>query len=155
MVEDLLVQIKRAIGMLRFTIEEFEEDEWLSGISWFYTPARVAMHTALAMEGYFFNQAGGKYSPSIELADAWWKLSDGQLPKQAELLEYLADVERRIDALFVTRTDADLCQPFGLVDYSGQTLLGHYAYALRHTMHHQGALTVLSTHHGHEGECWK
>jgi uncharacterized damage-inducible protein DinB len=109
----------------------------------------------LALEGYFFYQADGSYSPALKLADAWWKLADGQLPTQAELLAYLNDVETRIVELLSTRTDEDLRQPFDLVDYSGRTLAGHYAYALRHTMHHQGALSVLATRHGHEGECWR
>jgi uncharacterized damage-inducible protein DinB len=155
MTEDLLDQTRRAIGMLRFTIAEFEEDEWLSGVSWFYTPARVAMHTALALEGYFFNRADGTYSPTLALDDAWWKLRDDQLPSQVELLAYLADVEGRIVELLSAQTDDGLSQPYNLADYSGKTVAGHYAYALRHTMHHQGALTVLATRHGHEGECWR
>ena len=155
MAEDLLDQFKRAIAMVRFTIEEFEEDEWTSGISWFYTPARVALHTALALEGYFFYKPDGQYVPAIELDARWWELSDDQLPKQAELLEYLADIEQRIESVFGSLADEDLGAPFEVVDYSGKTLVGHYAYALRHTMHHQGALTVLATHHGHEGECWR
>lgn len=155
MIEDLLVQIKRAIGMLQFTIQEFDEEEWLSGISWFYTPARVATHTALSLEGYFFNRADGSFTPALALEDAWWKLKENQLPKQTALLAYLADIELRIEELFSARVDADLHQPFDLVDYSGKTLMGHYAYALRHTMHHQGALSVLATHHGHEAECWR
>ncbi len=155
MTEDLLDQIKKAIAMLRFTIEEFGEDEWTSGISWFYTPARLALHTALALEGYFFDRADGQFAPAIELEARWWELSDDQLPKQAALLEYLADIERRIEQEFTALADDDLSALFDLVDYSGKVLLGHYAYALRHTMHHQGALTVLATHHGHEGECWR
>ena len=155
MIEDLLDQIKKAIGMLRFTIDEFDDDEWLSGVSWFCTPARLATHTALSLEGYFFNRADGTYVPGLELDAPWWKLQDDQLPTRAELLSYLTDIETRIEELFATRNDEDLRQPFDLVDYSGKTLMGHYAYALRHTMHHQGALTVLATRHGHEGECWR
>ena len=98
--EDLLDQFNRAIAMVRFTIEEFEEDEWTSGISWFYTPARLALHTIVALEGYFFNQADGRFETGIRLGAPWWELSDDQLPNQAALLEYLADIERRIEQEF-------------------------------------------------------
>ena len=155
MIDDLHNQLTRATAMLRFTIGEFEEDEWTSGISWFYTPARLALHTALALEAYFFYSPDAGYAPSIDLEADWWELSDDQLPSQAKLLVYLLDLERRVGEVFHSLADEDLSAPFDLVDYSGKTLVGHYAYALRHTMHHQGALTVLATHHGHESECWR
>ena len=155
MAEDLCDQFMKAIAMVRFTIEEFEDDEWTSGISWFMTPARLALHTALALEGYFFNRAGGHSVPGIRLEGRWWELADDQLPGQATLLDYLAKVEQRIEDVFTSLADEDLGAPFELFDYSGKTLVGHYAYALRHTMHHQGALTALSTQHGHEAECWR
>jgi hypothetical protein len=71
-----------------------------------------------------------------------------------ELLVYLDEITARIEERFKALEDTQLDAPFELYDWSGKTLLGHYVYALRHTMHHQGALTVLSKHHGHESESW-
>ena len=41
-----------------------------------------------------------------------------------------------------------------LHDGSAATLLGHYVYALRHTMHHHGELATLATYHGLPGGSW-
>ena len=38
---------------------------------------------------------------------------------------------------------------------SGATLLGHYVYALRHTMHHHGELAALAVHHTGDGGSWE
>ena len=70
------------------------------------------------------------------------------------MLEYLDEVKGAIEEAFASLDDEKLSTPFELYAWSGSTLLGHYVYALRHTMHHQGALTVLATHHGHERESW-
>jgi hypothetical protein len=155
MTDDLHNQFRRAIAMLRFTIEEFEEKEWTAGITWFFTPARLALHTALALEAYFFYRPDSGYAPSIDLVADWAQLTNQQLPNQSDVLVYLADLERRIDEVFGSLSEEELGAPTEFNDYWGKTLLGRYAYALRHTMHHQGALTVLATHHGHEGECWR
>jgi uncharacterized damage-inducible protein DinB len=155
MTDDLLDQFQRAIGMVRFTVEEFEAEQWRAGISWFQTPARVAYHLVEALDGYFWGQADGQEFPyGYRLGGTWWEMEDAQLPTQDALLEYLDEVQGRIEETFASTDDARLSAPFDLYDWSGKTLVGHYAYALRHTMHHQGALSVLATHHGHEGQNW-
>ena len=40
--------------------------------------------------------------------------------------------------------DERLADPFEAYPWSGSTRLGHYVYAQRHTMHHQGGLAVLA-----------
>lgn len=153
--EDLLDQFRKAISMVRFTIEEFDDEQWTSGISWFETPARVAHHTIDALDFYF---SGKREDEELEsrrrFGGPWWTMTDAQLPKKEALLEYLGEVEQRIEDRFQSLQDEHLSAPFELYDWSGKTLLGHFVYALRHTMHHQGASTVLSTHHGHEEESW-
>jgi len=51
--------------------------------------------------------------------------------------------------------DEDLSMPIKVNDGSGATQLGYYIYALRHTMHHQGELAVLSIYNGNEGGSWE
>jgi uncharacterized damage-inducible protein DinB len=152
---DLLDQFQRAISMVRFTVEEFDDEQWLSGISRFQTPARVAYHLVEALDAYFWgNGEGEEFTYGQRFGGTWWEMEDGQLPSQGALLEYLDEVQARIENTFASIDDAELSTPFDLYDWSGKTLVGHYAYALRHTMHHQGALSVLATHHGHEGQNW-
>ena len=155
MTEDLLDQFQKALSMLRFTVEEFSDEQWISGLSWFQTPARVAYHAVESLDFYFSGKRDNReFEYGYRFDGPWWKLRDEQLPKQAELLEFLDEIKTRIEETFKTLEDTELYAPFELYDWSGKTLLGHYVYALRHTMHHQGALTVLSTHHGHESESW-
>ena len=155
MTDDLLEQFKRAISMIRFTVEEFTDEQWLSGISWFQTPARVGYHLVEALDAYFCGKGDGQeFGYGHRFGGPWWEMEDAQLPDQDSLLEYLDEVQARIDETFASTDDAELSAPFDLYEWSGKTLVGHYAYALRHTMHHQGALSVLSTYHGHEGQNW-
>lgn len=141
--------------MVRFTVEEFEPEQWRSGISWFQTPARVGYHLVEALDGYFWDEdAQGEFTCGYCLGGPWWEMEDAQLPAQEALLEYLDAVQARVEETFSTKDDTDLSVPFERYDWSGKTLAGHYAYALRHTMHHQGALSALATYHGHEGQNW-
>jgi hypothetical protein len=70
-------------------------------------------------------------------------------------LGYLDEIEARIVKHLATLDDADLATPYDEKREHAQTRLGHYVYALRHTMHHHGALTLLSIHHGNVGGSWE
>ncbi len=153
--DDLLDQFQKALSMVRFTVEEFDDEQWLSGISWFQTPARVGYHLVESLDFYFSGKRDGQeFAYGYRFDGRWWEMKEEQLPHKGALLEYLDKVEDRIEETFTSLDDEILSVPFKLYDWSGRTLVGHYVYALRHTMHHQGALTVLATHHGHEGESW-
>jgi uncharacterized damage-inducible protein DinB len=154
--DDLLDQFGKAISMVRFTIEEFDDEQWISGISWFQTPARIGYHIVETLDFYFSGKRNDQeFEYGYRLDGPWWELKNEQLPKKDALFEYLDEIEERIKETFKSLKDKDLSTPFELYDWSGKTLLGHYVYALRHTMHHHGALTVLSTHHGNERESWE
>ncbi len=153
---DLLNQYERAIAMVRFTIEEFDDEQWLSGISWFQTPARLGYHVIEALDFYFSGKRDGtEFQYGHRFGGPWWELKDEELPGQDAVLEYLSEMETKIAETFESLADEDLLAPFTLYDWSGKTVMGHHVYALRHTMHHQGALTVLATHHGHENKNWR
>lgn len=154
--DDLLDQFGKAISMVRFTVEEFDDEQWISGISWFQTPARLGYHIVETLDFYFSGKRNDQeFEYGYRFDGPWWELKNEQLPKKDALFEYLNEIEERIKETFKSLKDKDLSTPFELYDWSGKTLLGHYVYALRHTMHHHGALTVLSTHHGNERESWK
>jgi hypothetical protein len=73
----------------------------------------------------------------------------------------VAEMERFDDHQWVTGID-NFQVPVKLtmhildcLDYYFSGKIGHYIYALRHTMHHQGELAVLSIYHGNEGGSWE
>jgi uncharacterized damage-inducible protein DinB len=115
----------------------------------------MAYHLVEALDAYFWRQEDGQeFTYGRRFGGTWWEIEDAHLPGQEALLGYLDEIEERIEETSASMDDADLSSPFDLHEWSGKTLIGHYAYALRHTMHHQGALSALATHHGHEGQNW-
>jgi len=154
---DLHDQFKRAISMLRFTIELFTPEEYLAGLDYFDTPARLAWHVVESLDFYFSGKARGRdFGFGHRFGGTpHWKLPDEAMPSRADLLPYLDEVEARIDSAFSDLTDASLSAPFDLYDWSGRTILGHYIYAIRHTMEHHGQLCVIATRYGHAEESWR
>ena len=140
--------------MVRSTINKFTPEQWVSGISWFQVPARVAYHTVECLDAYFWVDSGGEFKWGYRFGTPGWELSDREQPTQEELLAYLADIEAKIVQHFAPIEDADLVTPHNEQRKHAKTRLGHHVYALRHTMHHHGALTLLSIHHGNEGGSW-
>jgi hypothetical protein len=151
---DLLDQHRRAISMLRATIGKFSAEQWTSGISWFQSPAKVAYHVVECLDAYFREDPDADYRWGHRFGAPFWELPDAEQPSQKALLEYLDDLEDRIERELSALTDADLAEPHDAERRHAETRLGHYVYALRHTMHHHGALTLLSVHHGNEGGSW-
>ncbi len=62
MSDDLHIQFQKAISMLRSTIEEFDDEQWVHGISWFQTPARDPYHTVKALGAYFSDSSSEQES---------------------------------------------------------------------------------------------
>jgi uncharacterized damage-inducible protein DinB len=154
---DLHDQLSRAIDMLRFTMRLFSPEEYITGLDFFDTPARLAWHTIESLDLYFTD---GEASAGVDYGYRFggtphWKLPDEAMPAQGPMLEYLDEVEARIQADFSALRDEDLSTPFERYDWSGKTLLGHYVYAIRHTMEHHGQLCVIATHFGHTEESWR
>ena len=152
--EDMLDQYRRAISMLRATIGKFNVEQWTSGISQFQVPAKVAYHVIECLDAYFREDPDAEYTWGHRFGAPFWELADDAQPSQAALIEYLHDLEERIERELSSLTDEELAEPHDAEKRHAETRLGHYVYALRHTMHHHGALTVLSIHHGNEGGSW-
>ncbi|MDH3943170.1 MAG: DinB family protein [Anaerolineae bacterium] len=155
--DDLHDQFSKALAMLRFTIEQFSPEEYLAGMESFDAPARIAWHTVESLDFYFSGKRNSKeFSFGHRFDDTpSWKLVNEDMPDKPAMLQYLNEMEAVIDAAFAELSDEKLSAPFELYDWSGKTLLGHYVYAIRHTMEHQGALTVIATHFGHTDESWR
>ena len=153
--DDLRDQFRRAFSMVRSAIEVFDDEQWLSGLSWFQKPARVTYHLVEALDVYFSTEEENEaFTYGQRFGAPWWEMADDQLPSREAMLKYLDEVEIRMETTFTALDDAALGAPNAPYEWIGKTLVGQYVYALRHTMHHQGALTVLATYHGHEGDTW-
>lgn len=152
--KDLLNQYQRAISMLRATIGKFSFEQWTSGISWFQAPAKIAYHVIECLDAYFREDPDAPYTWGYRFGAPFWELPDREQPSQEALLEYLQDIEMRIERELSSLTDGSLAEPHDAEKRHAETRLGHYVYALRHTMHHHGALTLLSIYHGNEGGSW-
>jgi len=152
--QDLLDQYARSISMLRATIGRFGADQWTSGITWFQSPAKVAYHVIECLDAYFREDPDAEYTWGHRFGAPFWELADDAQPSQKDLLEYLHELEARIAGELSSLTDEDLAAPHDAEKRHAETRLGHYVYALRHTMHHHGALTLLSIYHGNEGGSW-
>ena len=70
------------------------------------------------------------------------------------MLLYLKDVEARIERQLLELHDASLGQPYDADGEFGESRLAHFIYALRHTMHHHGALSLLSLQLGNGEGIW-
>jgi hypothetical protein len=150
---DLLDQYRRAFQMLYEEIERFDATEWVKGLDFFQVPAKVAMHTVDCLDYYFCGKTQDEYRWGYRFGGGWWELPDDRLPDVAAVLAYAHEIEDRVVKEFGALQDEDLARPF-VLDDAAKTLLGHYVYALRHTMHHQGELATLNVHHGNEGGVW-
>jgi DinB superfamily len=145
LIKDLQDQFKRSISMVRTTINRFNAQQWQSGIPRFRLPSTLSYHIVECLDYYFRD-------PSQEFG---WGSRLPPQPSQQAVLGYLDEIEARIAQHFAALDDADLVTPYDEQREHAQTRLGHYVYALRHTMHHHGSLTLLSIHHGNAGGSWE
>jgi hypothetical protein len=140
--------------MLRSTIAKFDAQQWPRGLSAFQSPAKVAYHTVECLDAYFRDDPDADYARGHRFGAPFWELADEEQPSQEALIEYLDELKTRIECELSSLTDAQLGEPHDAEKRHAETRLGHYVYALRHTMHHHGALTLLSVHHGNQGGSW-
>jgi hypothetical protein len=153
--DSLLENYRAALGLVAEAVGHFEgEVDWLEGVDEFQVPAKIAYHIADTLDYYFREAPEGAYRWGHRFGGGWWALDDEQLPSPAQVLDYLAEVQARIEGHLAALEDGDLASPFDAERQHGQTRLSHYVYALRHTMHHHGALSLLSLSCGHEPGHW-
>ena len=149
--ESLWAQWEHALNMLENSIREFSSDQWSIGISGFETPAKVTYHNTDVIDFFFREDREAEFVWGHRFGKPWWELRDEEQPSPEEQLAYIADLRRRVKAHFSALIDHQLIEPFE----NRQTRLEYYLYALRHTMHHQGALNALSIYHGNDNDNWE
>lgn len=150
----LLHNFENAITLVEETILQFDEEQWVKGQSFFQVPCKIAYHIADTLDYYFRQDRQGAYPWGHRFGGGWWQLKDAEQPTAEDMLLYLAEIRQRIQEHLGALADDDLARPFDPAHEHGETSLGHYVYALRHTMHHHGALSLLSLRYGNPEGRW-
>ncbi|MCE5260080.1 MAG: DinB family protein [Chloroflexi bacterium] len=144
----LLTNLRSCCNLLEETIAQFDPQSWvMPGIDRFQTPVMIANHTVECLDYFFRSDTASPWDWGWPFRDKW-ELADQQLPSSAQVLGYLHEVRARIETAMAALTDADLALPYPPGHEHGHTRLEHYVYAIRHTMHHHGALSLLALQAG-------
>ena len=144
-------QYDRTFSLLRRSVECFDAEQWMKGISSFEVPVKVAYHTLQCLLFYFRDDPAKTFRqvpPRFE--KDWWELDDESLPNQSQVMTFLEEVADLVRKYLSKLSDADLGTPF----HGDTTVMENIMYAMRHTMHHQGGLNLLSVHHGIDADLW-
>ena len=147
--KDVSGQFDLAIGLIAKTIPAFSHEQWTRGISHFEVPAKVAYHLIDSLDHYFREEKENERN--YRFGGGWDELPDEKQPSQQQLLEYLDEMRERISNYLESITDEDLTSAYS----KKRSLLGHFIYAIHHTMHHHGALTALAVYHKCDPDVWQ
>lgn len=152
----LFVNFSNSFELLRNTIRQFSPDQWLRGGDDLQVPAKISYHILDALDYYLRESPDEDYVWGHRFDGGWWQLEPAEQPTPQDLIQYLEEIEERANLLFFRKlTDDDLSQPFDKERQYGDTQLEHFIYALRHTMHHHGALSLLSLQFENPEGIWK
>jgi hypothetical protein len=152
--DSLLDNYQKACTLMAETVGQFDRAQWVTGIASFQVPWKIAYHVVDCLDYYFREVDGGDYEWGHRFGGGWWELPDERQPSPDAVLAYLREVEGRIERHLRGLADADLTAPYDPEREHGETRLGHYLYGLRHTMHHHGALSLLSLQRGNSESGW-
>ena len=141
--EALLGEFRRALRLLREAVAAFPADQWRENECDQLIPARQALHIVGALDSYLRPSyvagiAGGgeRFGGGLD----WEGSPAAQLPSQADLTAYLADVQAKSVTEIGGLEDAELLAPNGEFKWAGPNRLSRMVYVLGHCQHHQGIL---------------
>jgi len=153
-VQDLIKQTQHTFSILYKEIELFDEVQWKTGLDFFLTPVNIAMHIFDCLDYYFCDKKPEDYPWGYHFGGGWWELPSEKLPSQAVVLAYGRELEERVNKQLEALNDDDLIKSW-TIDPTAGTFIGHFIYALKHTLHHHGELAALAVFHGKEGGSWE
>jgi hypothetical protein len=153
-VQDLIKQTEHTFFILYKEIELFDEQQWKTGLDFFLTPVNLTMHIFDCLDYYFGDIPPEEYAWGHRFGGGWWELPEVKQPDQETVLTYAHELEARITSQLNALNDEDLLKPW-TADPTAGTVIGHFVYALKHTLHHHGELAALAVFHGKEGGSWE
>jgi uncharacterized damage-inducible protein DinB len=142
-VKEIHNNFKNTIGLIRDTINNFDDKRWRKEYTWFQVPVRVARHTIECLD-FYFKELSAPFSWNTRFDAPYWETPNDQQPTQAELVAYLDDLETRIASIFAAMQDEELGEIYDEAAEKPCSKIAHYLYALRHTVHHNGSLIALA-----------
>jgi uncharacterized damage-inducible protein DinB len=150
----LISNFKGATKLVADVVAQFSQDQWARGNASLQVPWKLAFHIVDCLDYYFREGPEQPYQWGHRFGGGWWQLRDDQIPDPNSVLDYLKEIEARIERQLSSLEDQDLAEPFDPEKQLGDCSLAHYIYALRHTMHHHGELSLLSLQFGNEEGLW-
>lgn len=142
---DLADQFDRAFEMIRETIERFTPEQWIADDHHGQPAAWWGLH-AVETVGFYMRP-----EPQWPPHNRQWV---GEEPSQQELLAYLADLQVEFRAILVGWSDGELLSTANAFPWTGATVLQRMLYLLRHTMTHQGEMSMLLRFYGADETVW-
>jgi uncharacterized damage-inducible protein DinB len=150
----LIANFKGATKLVADVVAQFSQDQWVRGDTSLQVPWKLAFHIVDCLDYYFREDPQQSYQWGHRFGGGWWQLEDDKIPDPDSVLEYLKEIEARIARQLSSLDDLDLAEAFDPEKQLGETRLEHYIYALRHTMHHHGELSLLSLQFGNDEGLW-
>ena len=146
-------QLDYTIELLHDTIGKFDDEAWKAGFGRMHYPWRIAWHTIQCLEAYF--SPGVECKPKEPFNAPLDETPDDRAPSVAATQEYLREVIARIEQRIKIDDRRDLAETYIPSNRTGRNILEQYVYAIRHTMHHHGALAALAVKAGVKDIMWK
>ena len=149
----LASQIDATVEMLQDTIGKFNHRSWKIGFGTMQHPWKLAYHIVECLDHYF--------SPGIDskrprrFSKSVWEMTDQEVPSIEDVQNYLHEVKAKIEQRVQIDDQRDLSEQYDSTREQGFNVLEQYVYAIRHTMHHHGALASLALRAGVEKIMWK
>jgi hypothetical protein len=150
--EALSDQFTRAWGMFREAVLAFPADEWRKGEMDYLRPAGVALHVVETADFYAGDQSADEFPWGGRFGVGWEDRRSERLPTQEQLIGYLDEVEKKVEAWLRSTDFLSQEQQF---PHTGPIILGRAMYLLRHNQHHLAEMGLELTRRGFQGPGWK
>jgi len=150
---ELQRNLDAASRMVRDVVTRLTPEQWTSAQGGLRSPARITWHLVEALD-FYFRENEADYVWGSRFGAPQWKTADADLPSQDTILSWLDEIVLRAGNMLRQLTNDDLREQNQKKYRHGENRLGHYVYALRHTMHHMGQLSAIAVAHGHRNLLW-
>ena len=148
LIEAIKRQFENAFSVLEGAIPSFTPEQWRSGRPPYVGPARTTAHLLQCGECY----THGDRSVFMNLGKRVSEMTDGDLPSQEKMLEYLSEVRSKTLQWADSIGDAGLDKPLA---EDQPIALERLVYAMRHFQHHAGEVCAFQKQFGMEPAPWK
>ena len=151
--EELAEQFRRSWLMLRGAVDECTDEIWRTDDGPEKAPARWALHVIEAAD-FYIGESPDSFRWSGRFEADWEGAPAERLPSRDQILEYLSEVEPRMDDWLRGLSDEALTSQPNPFPWTGATPLGRMLYLLRHNQHHIGQMMVALERRGRGAVAW-